>query len=408
MRLFIIILLLLTLPTCIPNKFRQYDRDVEYRIHANLHPEFVLHNINKDTTIIWFQIAEAELLFKRPDRTEPFSCRYAITHELKRDITSKAVRDSNTTVFSSIQSANSEGLITGNVFFSLPDTGNFTLIVKLKDLFRNTLAMQALPLRRGKGSPQNVLLANPETGTPLFGARQNNIHIHIKGAKGNTFVSLTQPDYSFPKPPFSSQAPTKQHHAWKTTLVSENQIVLQDSLIYLIQQDTSHQNGLLYACFHNGFPKVRKPEQLIPPLRYITTSAEFDALMHASDKRKAMEDFWLARSGSKERARELIREFYYRVEEANTFFSGAKEGYLSDRGMIHMVFGYPDRINKWHDKEVWIYGENRSPQVTYFTFERRDNHPFPEEYELKRGPFFKPTWYRAVDTWRSGRAYTYY
>ena len=42
----------------------------------------------------------------------------------------------------------------------------------------------------------------------------------------------------------------------------------------------------------------------------------------------------------------------------------------------------------------------------FFMGNNKMENPFTEnDYKLQRSPMYKSSWYRAVDSWRSGRAY---
>ncbi len=83
-----------------------------------------------------------------------------------------------------------------------------------------------------------------------------------------------------------------------------------------------------------------------------------------SEKNKFIEDFWERRNptpGSKENA--FKTEYLDRVQKAQDLFHGeGKEGYLTDRGRIYVLFGPPmDRTTYPMDaegycREIWYYG----------------------------------------------------
>ncbi|MCD6446946.1 MAG: GWxTD domain-containing protein, partial [Candidatus Marinimicrobia bacterium] len=64
---------------------------------------------------------------------------------------------------------------------------------------------------------------------------------------------------------------------------------------------------------------------------------------------------------------ELMNEYYYRVHVANQRFSGHREGWRSDRGMIYVIYGDPDAVEEHHMEintkpyMIWYYySVNRS------------------------------------------------
>ncbi len=65
---------------------------------------------------------------------------------------------------------------------------------------------------------------------------------------------------------------------------------------------------------------------MIEPLRYITSKKEYQGLVDAEDVKEALDEFWLDNASNPDRARELIKHFYNRVEYANIYFSSFDEG----------------------------------------------------------------------------------
>lgn len=64
---------------------------------------------------------------------------------------------------------------------------------------------------------------------------------------------------------------------------------------------------------------------------------------------------------------ELMNEYYYRVNVANQRYSGHRDGWQSDRGMVYIIYGEPDAIEEHHmeiDSKPYIiwyyYSVNRS------------------------------------------------
>jgi len=73
--------------------------------------------------------------------------------------------------------------------------------------------------------------------------------------------------------------------------------------------------------------------------------------------------------------------------------------------MIAIIFGEPHSISKSVDSETWFYNNERSYSYITFSFIKVKNPFTDNDYILSRDPGFKPQWYRAVESWRQGRAY---
>lgn len=110
-------------------------------------------------------------------------------------------------------------------------------------------------------------------------------------------------------------------------------------------------------------------EEAIDPLIYIIEREKLDEIKNAPiEKKKGMfHEFWKKRDPSPDTDRnEMMEEYYARVEFTNKNFSHHKEGWKTDRGMIYIIFGPPDNIERHPFEintkpyEVWsYYGINR-------------------------------------------------
>lgn len=156
-------------------------------------------------------------------------------------------------------------------------------------------------------------------------------------------------------------------------------------------------------CFDNEFPKVTRAQQLLEATRYITTRKEYERLKAMPDRKKAIDQFWLETGGNYDRARTLIRAYYNRVQDANRLYTSYLEGWKSDRGMIHIIFGQPQSIYRDEETEQWTYNAVVGFPELLFVF-RKMNNPFTtNDYSLIRQPVYENVWFQAVDQWRQGR-----
>jgi GWxTD domain-containing protein len=177
-------------------------------------------------------------------------------------------------------------------------------------------------------------------------------------------------------------------------------IQLSDAGFYFFQADSSSRTGMTIYRYGPGFPELTTIEQIFEPLRYITTSREYDALENSPDLKMAIDSFWLEKSGNVNRARSQIAKYYNRVQEANQFFSSYLEGWKTDRGMIYIIFGPPNNVYRQTNTELWVYGEAGHNLSLRFSFVKVNNPFSDNDYSLYRNPMFKEAWYNAVENWR--------
>ncbi|UYZ59072.1 GWxTD domain-containing protein [Hymenobacter latericus] len=169
--------------------------------------------------------------------------------------------------------------------------------------------------------------------------------------------------------------------------------------LYTLQVADATPLGLLAQ--PPGYPLVRTAPELIEPLRYLSTSAERERLLRAESPKRAVDQFWLRAAADQQPiARQLIRTFYGRVEDANRLFSAHKPGWMTDRGLLYVVLGPPERVLRTSTEERWEY--NDPVQGGPYVFRPKPSTFAAEYYELVRRPEHEWLWFRAVEQWRKG------
>jgi GWxTD domain-containing protein len=184
------------------------------------------------------------------------------------------------------------------------------------------------------------------------------------------------------------------------TVATNQPLVFSKPGLYLIQKDTNAAEGFAFRV-EEDYPRLAKIESLADPLIYVCTKAEFDRVKSAKGEKKAFDRVILSVTGDTERARIFMRSYFRRVELANQFFTSYKEGWKTDRGMIYIIFGLPDQVFKFSDREVWSY-KNSSYKIT-FEFIKSSTLFDPENFVLIREKKFQETWYEVIDLWRNAR-----
>ncbi len=116
-------------------------------------------------------------------------------------------------------------------------------------------------------------------------------------------------------------------------------------------------------------------EEAIKQMRYLSftgyfPSREFKRIQNAEgeDQQKFFTETWKKIDPTpRTDENELMNEYYYRVYVANQRFSGQREGWRSDRGMIYIIYGEPDATEEHYMEMdtkpymIWYYySVNRS------------------------------------------------
>ncbi|MFA6467926.1 MAG: GWxTD domain-containing protein [Bacteroidota bacterium] len=109
----------------------------------------------------------------------------------------------------------------------------------------------------------------------------------------------------------------------------------------------------------------------IKQIRYIAKDDEYDKVSDAKteeSKRALFDEFWLKRDPNPAtKKNEYMEEYYSRVEYANQNFSHYQPGWKTDMGMVFILFGSPNNVERHpfdidsKPYEIWSYYEyNRS------------------------------------------------
>lgn len=170
--------------------------------------------------------------------------------------------------------------------------------------------------------------------------------------------------------------------------------------LYLAQQDTASAQGVAFRV-EDDYPKLGKLQSLAGPLVYICTEQEFNKIKSAGSDKKKFDQVILSITGNTERARTFMRNYFKRVESANQYFSSYKEGWKTDRGMVYIIYGIPDEVYLFDDREVWEYSNDEFKER--FQFVKSATIFDPENYVLIRERKFKDNWYNTIDLWRKVR-----
>jgi len=211
--------------------------------------------------------------------------------------------------------------------------------------------------------------------------------------------------YPFPRnpasPAYRNNDLSSTHLLPDTTyaLTSANGFRFDETGVYRFN-DTLAKQDFSVTINDPNFPSIRSPRELVRPLRYITKNEEYNKMLTAENPKVAVDSFWLVKSKADVIARKSIRVFYNRVEEANRLFTTYLAGWMTDRGMMLIMYGPPDRAFKFKEGEIWTYTKN-FPRTLEFVFVRRESF-LGFDYELRRSDEYTSSWNQQSFKWRTG------
>jgi GWxTD domain-containing protein len=394
----------------VPTGSYQYLYDFESR---DIHPEYVVYHHRDDSSTVHFRVFSNELLYTRQATNSPFVLNLIIKatisdmNGMAQDTISVALHEA---------AKDRQGWLLGSMRVPMK-TGQWNLLMEFTDVARNLTQPSFITCDKlSSFSAQNYLLTKFETGEPVFGGFVSPGQMVEVYSARNTLSELPalfklNSEIKLPPPPFSSNAPEYPDFSGAQPVAlkveSEGSWVFEVvGGLYFLTHDSAKRIGFTIKTSNTHFPRVKEVSSLEWPIRFITTKSEHEEIIKNNYPKLLIDRFWLECGGSKEHARELIRIFYRRVEEANYYFSTYTEGWRTDRGMIHLLFGNPNQVIRSSQGEVWNYGEDNQAALLSFTFKKVDS-PFTNNlYVLEREPGYKPYWERMVQTWRSGKIYS--
>jgi GWxTD domain-containing protein len=183
--------------------------------------------------------------------------------------------------------------------------------------------------------------------------------------------------------------------------------------IYLCSVGRDINEGFTFLNLGVSYPAMATPDVMIEPLAYLATQDEMSALRAAVRQKVALDDFWIKCGGNVDKARELIRIYYTRVLYSNYYFTSYREGWRTERGMIYLIYGPPDKVYKTSDGENWGYRKpviksswggryTVSDDYLFFNFKKRENIFSDNDYYLSRSETLVAYWDKAITSWRNG------
>lgn len=182
------------------------------------------------------------------------------------------------------------------------------------------------------------------------------------------FMRLTYP----PRPTAGTYSLTVRMHPF-TTVLDTNETVSMTTRPFIIPRTAT--TAILSDL-----------NRAIRQLRYVVPSqSDIDQILGApteADRQALFEDFWKKLDPTPNTTRnEAFEDYYARIEYANKVYKSYNEGWLTDMGMIYIIYGEPMNIERYTSQTGsallvrWTY-----PNSQTFTFE--DNTGFGD-YRLR-------------------------
>lgn len=336
---------------------------------------------------------------------------YAISYELRENYQSASALEADSISYGDLVYRNKN-----QFFFRLqvePPQRASLMLIRLVNQHNQSEYVFDIPLRSEFMIPYSGLVIR-KGGLPHFDPylhEEDTIEIRAQGDTlaervNEVFCYYYKTDFKAADPPMAEQSAKVQEKLQIDSVFSlpvGDRFVPGRQGLYFIQKDTNTVEGVSVLVTDLFYPRLTRIDDVIEPLIYITTRAEREKLVNPENRKAALDRFWLNLSGNTESAKNLIRRYYQRVNEANQYFTNYKEGWKTDMGMIYILFGPPDEMRRDEEKEQWIYRKIDDIPPLSFSFVKIKNIFAKNHYSLIRSNDYEKHWYRIVDLWRKGR-----
>ena len=378
-------------------------------------PDYIIYHHQTDSSKVFFQIESSKILYTRKNKTDVFSGKILLHYEILENISGKSIIDSGSFFIHDQVNEVEDKIIYGNFTFSAKMGDDRLMKIFCADQHRNSIVEKHVLFNKVKVNSKQFFLIKDYNDNPVFTdyiAANKRITIEsILNKNEQIYLRHYLRDFPISPPPFTSSSNKSFSYIADTTTsihldeFGRKSLELPKDGFLFFQLDTLVKKGVTLFSFSSYYPSVKSINQMIKPTRYICSRSEYNKLVNSELIKSAIDYFWKDKTGSTDRAREIIKKYYNRVANANEHFTSYLEGWQTDRGMVSIIYGPPSIVSKLSDREVWVYGDQKNVNSLSFVFNKMEN-PFTEnDYKLHRSPMYKSSWYKAVDSWRSGRAY---
>ncbi len=381
-----------------------------YSLDNSLTAKYRVYHEDSLKTVVYYQFNFSEFTYIPKSDSSVFYAKYLLKYQLFTDFKATQIIDSASVIFIDSLNYNKNNSSLGYFEITVPKHAKYTLRIELQDLNAKSEIVTIIEIDKTNAqNRQNFLLIASDNLPEMNPSISKKTPYRVRHNNPEVKQLIVRHYGSFLKP---AEPPMNDGEAKKTTKLKtdttfvlnlenglSDPVLFNKQGLYHLTIDSS-SIGYSVMVFTEGYPWISTPMQMAAPMRYITSNQEYAELIKAEDKTKAVGELWLKLSGTQARADAMFQIYFNRVQEANMLFNSDREGWLTDRGMIFIVFGPPDKVFRNNYIETWVYGGLSGRNTISFNFYQGEN-PFTEnDYRLDRTPSYINIWNSAIEFWR--------
>lgn len=384
----------------------------------SINSDFRIFHISDEMSTLYIRLFPNELLFNQANDEGEYRAMIQLDYslyELDEREQIKFKRDSSTSFVKLGKKEQEHSAYLSSLILPIPSGKKYLLRIEISDLQRGTNGLAHMLVDKvNKFSSQNFSVVSASSGIPKFMGYHRSgevFSIRYRYRDIDTiYLDFFKNDSKLPRPPIRKVGFSSFPVSRDTTIA----LAFSDSIIFTLpgegmyhfRLDSSREEGLTMYNFGNTFPQIRNEAEMIKPLFYIAYPGEYNELMESNGSKIAIDEFWLRRSTHMDRSRELIRIYYNRVLYSNIYFTADREGWKTDRGMVYILFGPPDRMKDTGTSQIWYYIARRRGTIIEFKFNRDANNFTNEAFNLEKNPYTVKYLNDAIRSWNNGKVHS--
>ncbi len=425
--IFTLSLLVILAASCRTSQTSVDSKDLSYLYNPTKNPISPRYNFirnGENTTEFSIKFFSADLFFSEANPRGVPMAMILVTVKLYNITSGTTLTDTSVMNLSIVKETGKNEYIY-NTQLQVEQSQKYMAEVKILDKLRLSVVQAFIPFNTiSEFNKYNYMARGHFDKNPLFNPvlKQNEYVnlVYMRGPADSLYISYFAPFKLVPDPPSMLLPEKTLDYGPDTTFVvpySVSQpVMFPRKGIYLCSINKELKDGFTFLNFGQEYPSMTTPETMIDPLAYLASQDELNSLRTAQKPKAALDDFWIKLGGNVDKSRELIRIYYTRVLYANYYFTSYKEGWRSERGMVYIIYGPPDKVYKSAEGESWGYrkpvfrsswGGRFSVKEDYifFNFRKKDNIFSDNDYYLSRSETLVTYWDQAVASWRKGMVF---
>jgi len=385
----------------------------------SLHPDFSIYHESNNYSVLYIRAYPSELRFNETNAESEYRAMLLVKYELigleENGGEESDVIDSASVVYKLREREERSPAFFASLNIPVRQGNRYLIKVETTDLNRGSMGLEYLYMdKTDPNSAQNFKVVSSFSGYPKF------MRFFLTGEKfyvqyrdrgvDSIYVDYFRLTNELPRPPITATSDYTMNYVPDTSYVFPMLDTVDYDLrlegMYHVKVDKEQDEGLTLFNFGGSFPEVKTPRELMEPIFYLATLAEYRDLRTEPNMKLAVDDYWLRLGNSVEKSRELIRIYYNRVIYSNLYFTSNKEGWKTDQGMVFILFGPPKRIQLTGSGESWYYYAKRKSKVVEFKFQREQDAFSDQNMMWQRSTDSQMYLNEAIRSWRNGKVYS--